>query len=721
MRNLIANWKLQIANWKSLPSPFGRGAGGEGVGKSHLKGKHFSSHSPNPNPLQMGKGTLNPQFAKPQISRSRALLGNINKFCILLPLIIILACIGCRDRAKIQSSGNSQWQESGAKWQEELLTYAIDNLNQMEKFQTQETLFHIFRQIYGLKETIADKNKNETLDPLSAAWPETEMFTQVIERLNQWVRSQPPPGDWKPDPRIETLPESLKDLPLVKGLGSLEFTAFDGYALQESVYLRNAALWARGDALDDLTRAKNLFAWTIRNIQLETESKDRIPLFPWESLFFGRGTAMERAWVFILMARQEGLDAVVLALADPAENTPIARGIRPLQPWCVAVLIDKNAYLFDPLLGMPIPAKDGIRHDAKGRLELQPATLAEVAADESLLKRLDIDSEKTYPVKQADLQNLAALVETSPTALSYRMKLIESRLAGKQKMVLTVSGTEQTQRWKSTPGVGKAMLWLMPYETLQRRSQLKPEEIAGQLGEFMRFYALPNAPLSKGRLLHLKGQLAGQDGATGFYQSARPSFEELGFLSELPSNNDLDKMKQDLSKIKTDLVKANNDPAAMPSPFLQSQKQELDERIADVDLAKMANKLQSEYTNLFMKLPKFKSEEESKIAKIAFQRQAMQLMLTNILFGKQDATFWLALLAYDRGNYNSAEDYLSKRILEKMPPSPWRHAALYNLAQTVEAAGQIDRAVMIYQADPDAPDAYGRQLRARWLEEKNNK
>jgi tetratricopeptide (TPR) repeat protein len=310
------------------------------------------------------------------------------------------------------------------------------------------------------------------------------------------------------------------------------------------------------------------------------------------------------------------------------------------------------------------------------------------------------------------------LVETSPTSLAYRMKLIESRISGKQKMALTVSATEQAQRWKSMPGIGKAMLWLMPYETLQRRSQLAPEEIAGQLGEFLRFYALPNAPLAKGRLLHLKGQFAGQESATGFYQSARPSSQELGNLTELPPDKDLDKMKQDLSKIKTDLVKANNDPAAMPSPFLQSQKQELDEKIADVELAKMANKIEEEYTGMLMKMARFKSEEESNNAKTAFKRQAMQIMLTNIFFGKQDATFWLALVAYERGNLNSAEDYLSKRILEKLPPSPWRHAALYNLAQTVEAAGQIDRAVMIYQSDPEAPDVYGRLLRARWLQEK---
>jgi hypothetical protein len=639
----------------------------------------------------------------------------------LLPLIFLTVCGGCRRQATDPGAGNSQWQQSNPQWQEELLTYAIENLNQMEKYQTQETFFGLFRQIYALQEAAADKDKKKNLDTLAAAWPESEMFNQILDRLNQWVRSQPPPGDWKPDGLVETLPESLKELPMVKGLGSMEFSPFDGNFLLESVYLRDVALWARGDALDDLSRAKNLFNWTIRNIQLDEDDKDRVPLFPWESLFFGRGTAMERAWIFILLARQQDLDAAVLALAEPAENPPATGESKPLKQWCVAVLIDGNAYLFDPLLGMPIPGKDGIRHDAQGRLELQPATLAEILADPALLKRLDIDSQKNYPVKQADLRNLAALVEASPASLSYRMKLIESRLAGKQKMALTTSATAQAEHWKSVPGVGRTELWLMPYETIRRRSQLAPQDILGQLGEFMRFYALPDAPLAKGRLLHIKGLLSGQEGATGFYQLARPPFEELASLSQLPSIQDLDKMKQDLAKMKNDLVKANNDPSTAPSPFLQSQKQELDEKMADVNLAKMAKKLEEEYTDILIKIPKFKSEEEKQNAVAAFQRQAMHIMLTNILYGKEDATYWLALVVYYRGNYSSAEDYLSKRILERTPNSPWRHGALFNLAQTVEATGQIERAAMIYQSDPEAPDAYGRQLRARWLLEKDEK
>ena len=107
------------------------------------------------------------------------------------------------------------------------------------------------------------------------------MLRQVVDRLNQWIRTQPPPADWKPDPLVAGLPKPLADLPQVKDLGQMEFSRFDGYALQEAVWLRDISHWARGDVIDDLERAKSLFDWTVRNIQLEPdrpEPDSAIPL-----------------------------------------------------------------------------------------------------------------------------------------------------------------------------------------------------------------------------------------------------------------------------------------------------------------------------------------------------------------------------------------------------------------------------------------------------------
>ena len=58
------------------------------------------------------------------------------------------------------------------------------------------------------------------------------------------------------------------------------------------------------------------------------------------------------------------------------------------------------------------------------------------------------------------------------------------------------------------------------------------------------------------------------------------------------------------------------------------------------------------------------------------------------LRGKQDASYWSGLIAYQRGNYPAAVDYFARRTLEFMPDGPWTDGARYNLARTFEAAGE---------------------------------
>ena len=119
---------------------------------------------------------------------------------------------------------------------------------------------------------------------------------------------------------VAALPKEFAELDEIKNLGHAEFSSFDGFALQEAVWLRDIGTWGRGDALDDLERARSLFDWTVCNIQLDPQSAEHIPQFPWETLFFGRGTATERAWVFILLARQLGIDAAVLGIEQKATD-----------------------------------------------------------------------------------------------------------------------------------------------------------------------------------------------------------------------------------------------------------------------------------------------------------------------------------------------------------------------------------------------------------------
>jgi hypothetical protein len=92
---------LNLDFCKLLPSPFGRGAGGEGIGKSHKKGKTFSVHSPHP--LPVGEGTLNPQFAKLQLNIN-VLVMNINVLVMNINVLVSrVLCIGDRNCHKINA------------------------------------------------------------------------------------------------------------------------------------------------------------------------------------------------------------------------------------------------------------------------------------------------------------------------------------------------------------------------------------------------------------------------------------------------------------------------------------------------------------------------------------------------------------------------------------------------------------------------------------------
>ena len=413
-----------------------------------------------------------------------------------------------------------------AQYQDELLGVALDNLNRLEEFEPPDVLEQITRRMGELDPKNGEKPL--TGDTLLSAWPESEMLRQIVNRLNQWIRSQSASEAWKPDPMVESLPQRFAALPQVRELRRMEFSSFDGYALHEAVLARDLAHWAPGNSLDEVERAKTLFDWVVRNIQLADESDDRIPLFPWETLLFGRGTAAERAWVFILAARQMGLDAAMLGLEDVSTNvaaekaeaspessdssagtkTALPNGPRP---WCVAVLIAGKAYLFDLTIGLPIPAPGGIGRDESGQLSLQPATLAQVVEDEKLLRQLDADEKHPYPVKAADLKRVVVMLEASPTYLARRMKLLESRLAGARRTVLSTSPSAQAEHWKNSGHVAGVQLWRRPFETLDRRAKLDTAEVRSRLMAIIPFYVIGGAPLHRGRLLHLKGRLSGDD------------------------------------------------------------------------------------------------------------------------------------------------------------------------------------------------------------------
>lgn len=392
----------------------------------------------------------------------------------------------------------------------------------------------------------------------------SEAQRQVLYHLNRWGETQPADATWRVDPLVDRLPRRFRELPEFAALNDRVFRPDDTRYLTEAVLLRSIAQWvsddvaqrwmaakqaAAGDALvvdaalDSpeyrLEVAKSLFDWTVRHVQLEkmlpypqsapagnssaaerlTPPEQAIPgpgyrFYPGQTVFFGTGDAWQRTRVFILLARQRGLDAVMLAVDDRGEGSRA-------RLWCPAVLIDDQAYLFDSALGLPLPGPEA------GSV----ATLAQVLNEPELLRRLDVeDDDQTlrYPVSAPELRSVAALVDADPEALARRMKMLEDRLTGDKLLALAVSPTALAERLRACPGLSgvSVRLWTLPYETriyrqsLERLARRDPEAQRRLLQEEGSF--VPS--IRHARQLHFLGQIQGDQedpGAIAYYMESR--------------------------------------------------------------------------------------------------------------------------------------------------------------------------------------------------------
>jgi tetratricopeptide (TPR) repeat protein len=262
---------------------------------------------------------------------------------------------------------------------------------------------------------------------------------------------------------------------------------------------------------------------------------------PYELLVQGHGDAHERGRLFILLCRQAGIDAVMLARIDEQVSTTP-------QPWLPAVLVGKHLYLFDAELGLPIkgPSGQGI------------ATLAEAVADPAVLKHLDLPDGAAYPQSPATLKNVVALIEAEPEALSRRMLLLQKELPSKQHLILSVNPSGlKTRLLRDCPEVKEVRLWHVPLEAILYQfgrplAFLKNRELAEQFNRGDVMFYMPGPPLLLGRNFHLQGQFENLDqvpGARKLYIDSRMSDEQrsllytseafrrgMGFNQELPAD-----------------------------------------------------------------------------------------------------------------------------------------------------------------------------------------
>jgi tetratricopeptide (TPR) repeat protein len=543
---------------------------------------------------------------------------------------------------------------------------------------------------------------------------------RVLYYLNQWINTQRPDEQWPTGPLYARLPSRISSDFDEDDLSRLEFRASDVDMIRECVWMRDISQslirrsrehqnpdtavgspWRDEVARDmgeraaqDLQIAIWLFDWTIRHIQLdpmpeaptqaagpqpdqassEEAKEDRIEplrvvpggrMTPWETLMLGHGDALERAKVLIGLARQQGIDVVML---HPDEGSA-------QEGWLAGVFIGDQLFLFDTMLGLPIPGPNG-----------RPvATLAEAMADPTVLRSLDVDRKHVYPLTESDITSMVAYVDAPHEFLSQRMHLLENELAGDRKLVLTAVPNTLSTRLRKCKGVADVRMWLPPYETWRYRvefsrlmaklqqarrtgnRQLEARVLAAydredveKLSQEMRIFA-GLTPIAQGRLLQFQGEFDRQGrvrGAKAFFMDCRPPEEAF------------EHMRTDKG-VQRELIKMN--------------------RLPDV--------------------------EDEKLMQRAIEKQ-----VTMVRRIKQNASYWLGLIAYEDGQYEAAINFFDQLTLQASPDGPWTNGARYNLARANEVVAQqtgatdkIERAIELYRAG-QSPQRHGNLVRAKRLE-----
>jgi len=507
---------------------------------------------------------------------------------------------------------------------------------------------------------------------------------QILYHLNAWQQSQTRSGD-ESQPPLDLLKTVSDVMPLETSQEIVTrptFAESDVDVLKLRYLFRQVAetvragevtdtLWNQwiennrqsweGDAADQLAVAIRLFDWTIRNIALEPlvpPQPGPTPRLPLGMTFGGAGY---RQTPFQTLFRGTG-DALqrsgtFMGLCRQADlpacllASPPSADSGDTQPraWLVGVLIGGQVYLFDCGLGMPI-----IGPGQEGI-----ATLAQARRDPTVLRRMNVPGWFDYPFQHDDIQQCVAMLMVEPESLAFRASRLQDSLTGELRLGVYDDPASLAEAFTAIAGIASVTIWDKPL--LARVYQTRINEIANQ-DPAIYFYI--NAPwtileadfdqakrLSLGRWRHLKGELEGNPDE-GFEGA------KLLYLSQ------------------------------------RQPEFEIEDLRFDVELQK-----------------RYGIRRELGMSSEIFDRQIQQIQAI-MRQGKITATYWLSLIQYDTARIDLARTWFEDRILGDGFDSNWEIAAQYNLARSLEALGDTQRAVELYKTEGH-PQEHGNRIRAR--------
>lgn len=230
------------------------------------------------------------------------------------------------------------------------------------------------------------------------------------------------------DPGVDEkeLSESLADL---LPADVVERTLRSEFVLRDANHVRDC-LWAR-EVVDSITKSSeseldavvDIFYFVTNTVHVVPPA-DSLPFGPFETAFYGFGSAEDRAWMFATLLRQRRIPTVVFAAnefvgdAEESDSTGDSPSIGT-KNLMVGALLNDAVYLFDAGLGLPIVSPDA---SDGSTLVRRPATLQQAIAEPSVLVDMGAGEASPYAITLQQLKELQPQVVGDSSVWSRRME-----------------------------------------------------------------------------------------------------------------------------------------------------------------------------------------------------------------------------------------------------------------------------------------------------------
>lgn len=358
-----------------------------------------------------------------------------------------------------------------------------------------------------------------TLIQRAAIQPGGAHFDEAVRKLNQYFDGSDP-AEYRLDSAARAFLAAQLNPDKIRSIEGTQWELRDTRHIEDCMMYYTIANRVAGTG-DDLARVRRIFDWAMRQVQLVPAGSfggSRLgPAFarPYDVLLRGmasesEGTGWaERAWVFMSLCRQIGIDVGLItfsrgntvdALVPQQSQVAPRRPQRPSIIWICGALIGDQIYLFDPRVGLEIPGPGG----------LGVATLAQALEDRTILERMNIPGLVPYTASRAALlassSRIGILIDSSPGYFSPKMRMLQRELAGKYRSVLFNDPAVERDNFVRAlgPRAGTVSLWELPLQ-VDARLFLDSEYVQAIKNSL--FWFKPEFPLVYARVKQLRGEV----------------------------------------------------------------------------------------------------------------------------------------------------------------------------------------------------------------------